>query len=73
MCDRMATRHLEFHRDSECAATRNMPVQVFYGNTAITSLTMSVDCVQKLAPAFAVTFSKSNTTGVANSGATLPA
>jgi hypothetical protein len=39
----MATRHLEFHRDVEWAAqseplpTRNMPVQVFYGNTATTS------------------------------------
>ena len=43
ICDHMATRRLDYHRDSKWAAqsepfpTRNMPVQVFYGNTAITS------------------------------------
>jgi hypothetical protein len=43
ICDRNATRHLDYYRDGEWAAqseplpTRNMPVQVFYGNTAITS------------------------------------
>ena len=42
VCDRNATQHLNYHRDGEWAAqseplpTRNMPVQVFYGNTAIT-------------------------------------
>ena len=43
ICDHMATRRLDYHRDSKWAAqsepfpTRNMPVQVFYGNTATTS------------------------------------
>ena len=43
ICDHMATRHLDYHRDDEWAAqseplpTRNMPVQIFYGNMAITS------------------------------------
>ena len=43
ICDRMTTRHLNYHRDgewttqSEPLPTRNMPVQVFYGNMAITS------------------------------------
>ena len=43
ICDGMATRHLEFHRDGEWAAqsepllTRNMLEQVLYGNAAITS------------------------------------
>jgi hypothetical protein len=43
LCDHNATQHLDYHRDGEWAAqseprpTRNIPVQVFYGNTAITS------------------------------------
>jgi hypothetical protein len=43
ICDRNANRHLDYHRDgkwtaqSEPLSTRSMPVQVFYGNTAITS------------------------------------
>ena len=43
ICDHMATRHLDYHQDGKWAAlreplpTRNMPVQVFYGNMAITS------------------------------------
>ena len=43
ICDHMATGHLDFHRDGEWAAqseslpTRNMPLQVFHGSTAITS------------------------------------
>jgi hypothetical protein len=43
LCDRNATRHLDYHRDGEWAAqskplpTRSMLVQVFYGNMAITS------------------------------------
>ena len=43
ICDHMAIRHLVYHRDGEWAAqseplpTRNIPVQVFYGNMAITS------------------------------------
>jgi hypothetical protein len=43
ICDHLATRGLDYHRDGEWAAqseplpTRNMLVQVFYGNTAITS------------------------------------
>ena len=43
LCDHNATWHLDYHQDGKWAAqseplpTRNMPVQVFYGNTAITS------------------------------------
>ena len=66
LCDRMATRHLGFHRDGKCAAqsdllaTRNIP------------FTMSVDCVQKLVLTFTMTFSKESITRVTNSGAALP-
>ena len=39
LCDHNATRHRdgEWAAQSEPPPTRNMPVQVFYGNTAITS------------------------------------
>ena len=43
ICDHNATWHLDYHQVGKWAAqseplpTRNMPVQVFYGNTAITS------------------------------------
>jgi hypothetical protein len=75
ICDHNATRHIDYHREGEWAAhseplpTRNMPVQVFYGNTAIT-ITL-VETMQKLALILIMIFFKPSITGVTNSGASL--
>jgi hypothetical protein len=76
LCDRNATRHLDYHRDGEWAAqsepllSRNMPVQVFYGDTAITSHYVSRIGAEIGADTHR-DFLQPSTNGVTTSGATL--